>query len=426
MRLEFHKIRRLPPYVFEQVNIKKAALRAQGADVIDLGMGNPDLPTPPHIVEKLCETARKPDVHGYSASRGIMGLRKALVAYYGRRFGVKLDPNKEVVVTLGSKEGFANLAQAITSPGDTILVPNPSYPLHSFGFIMAGAAIRSVQAHSPEEYLSNLGRAIKHSVPPPTAMVVCYPANPTAQVVDLDFYKEVIKFAKKHEIWVLSDLAYTEIYFDEPPPSILQVDGAKDIAVEVTSMSKTYAMAGWRVGFAAGNERLIGALARVKSYLDYGAFTPVQVAAAAALNGPQDCVDEFREIYRSRRDAMVESFGRAGWEIPEPKASMFAWAPIPPIFKEAGSLEFSLKLIEEAHVAVAPGAGFGEHGDGYVRLALVENEQRIRQAARNVRKFLESYGVNVPKEVREPKPLKPEAEAARAKKAAGSAKSNAE
>jgi alanine-synthesizing transaminase len=424
MRLEFHKIRRLPPYVFEQVNIKKAALRAQGADVIDLGMGNPDLPTPPHIVEKLCETARKPDVHGYSASRGIMGLRKALVGYYGRRFGVKLDPNKEVVVTLGSKEGFANLAQAITSPGDTILVPNPSYPLHSFGFIMAGAAIRSVQAHSPEEYLSNLGRAIKHSVPPPTAMVVCYPANPTAQVVDLDFYKEVIKFAKKHEIWVLSDLAYTEIYFDEPPPSILQVDGAKDIAVEVTSMSKTYAMAGWRVGFAAGNERLIAALARVKSYLDYGAFTPVQVAAAAALNGPQDCVDEFREIYRSRRDAMVESFGRAGWEIPEPKASMFAWAPIPSIFKEQGSLEFSLKLIEEAHVAVAPGAGFGEHGDGHVRLALVENEQRIRQAARNVRKFLESYGVNVPKEIKEPKPLKPEAEAARAKKAAG-AKSNA-
>jgi alanine-synthesizing transaminase len=424
MRLEFHKIRRLPPYVFEQVNIKKAALRAQGADVIDLGMGNPDLPTPPHIVEKLCETARKPDVHGYSASRGIMGLRKALVAYYGRRFGVKLDPNKEVVVTLGSKEGFANLAQAITSPGDTILVPNPSYPLHSFGFIMAGAAIRSVQAHSPEEYLSNLGRAIKHSVPPPTAMVVCYPANPTAQVVDLDFYKEVIKFAKKHEIWVLSDLAYTEIYFDQPPPSILQVDGAKDIAVEVTSMSKTYAMAGWRVGFAAGNERLISALARVKSYLDYGAFTPVQVAAAAALNGPQDCVDEFREIYRSRRDAMTESFGRAGWEIPQPKASMFAWAPIPAVFKEQGSLEFSLKLIEEAHVAVAPGAGFGEHGDGHVRLALVENEQRIRQAARNVRKFLESYGVNVPKEIKEPKPLKPEAEAARARKA-GATKSNA-
>ena len=405
MRLDFHKIRRLPPYVFEQVNITKAALRTEGADVIDLGMGNPDLPTPPHIVEKLCETARKPEVHGYSASRGIMGLRRALSAYYDRRFGVKLDPNKEVVVTLGSKEGFANLAQAIAAPGDTILVPNPSYPLHSFGFIMAGAAIRSVQAHSPEEYLSNLGRAVKHSVPPPTAMVVCYPANPTAQVVELDFYKEVIKFAKKHEIWVLSDLAYTEIYYGDPPPSILQVDGAKDIAVEVTSMSKTYAMAGWRVGFAAGNERLIAALARVKSYLDYGAFTPVQVAAAAALNGPQDCVDEMREIYRTRRNAMVESFTRAGWEIPEPKASMFAWAPIPEPFREAGSLEFSLRLIKEAHVAVAPGAGFGEHGDGHVRLALVENEQRIRQAARNIRKFLEANGVKVKPE-KEPKASK--------------------
>ncbi len=402
MRLDFHKIRRLPPYVFEQVNVTKAALRAEGHDVIDLGMGNPDLPTPPHIVEKLRETSLNPDVHGYSASRGIMGLRKALVAYYDRRFGVKLSPTKEVVVTLGSKEGFANLAQAISAPGDTIIVPNPSYPLHSFGFIMAGASIRSVQAHSPEEYLSNLGRAVKHSIPAPTAMVVCYPANPTAQVVDLDFYKEVIKFAKKHEIWVLSDLAYTEIYYDDPPPSILQVDGAKDIAVEVTSMSKTYAMAGWRVGFAAGNEALIGALARVKSYLDYGAFTPVQVAAAAALNGPQDCVDEMRAIYKSRRDAMVESFTRAGWEIPEPKASMFAWAPIPEPFREMGSLEFSLRLIKEAHVAVAPGSGFGEHGDGHVRLALVENEQRIRQAARNIRKFLEANGVKE-KPVKAPK-----------------------
>jgi alanine-synthesizing transaminase len=411
MMLDFHKIRRLPPYVFEQVNVTKAGLRANGADVIDLGMGNPDLPTPPHIVEKLRETALNPDVHGYSASRGIMGLRKALVGYYGRRFGVKLDPAKEVVVTLGSKEGFANLAQAIAAPGDTIIVPNPSYPLHSFGFIMAGASIRSVEAHSPEQYLSNLGRAVRHSIPSPTAMVVCYPANPTAQVVDLDFYKEVVKFAKKHEIWVLSDLAYTEIYYGDPPPSILQVDGAKDIAVEVTSMSKTYAMAGWRVGFAAGNEKLIAALARVKSYLDYGAFTPVQVAAATALNGPQDCVDEQREIYRTRRNAMVESFGRAGWEIPEPKASMFAWAPIPQPFREIGSLEFSLRLIKEAHVAVAPGAGFGEHGDNYVRLALVENEQRIRQAARNVRKFMEANGVKVKPE-KEPK-AKPEGAPAR-------------
>jgi alanine-synthesizing transaminase len=415
MMLDFHKIRRLPPYVFEQVNVTKAGLRASGADVIDLGMGNPDLPTPPHIVEKLRETALNPDVHGYSASRGIPGLRKALAAYYDRRFGVKLDPGKEVVVTLGSKEGFANLAQAIAAPGDTIIVPNPSYPLHSFGFIMAGASIRSVEAHSPEQYLSNLGRAVRHSIPAPTAMVVCYPANPTAQVVDLDFYKEVVKFAKKHEIWVLSDLAYTEIYYGDPPPSILQVDGAKDIAVEVTSMSKTYAMAGWRVGFAAGNEKLISALARVKSYLDYGAFTPVQVAAAAALNGPQDCVTEQREIYRTRRNAMVESFSRAGWDIPEPKASMFAWAPIPEPFREMGSLEFSLRLIKEAHVAVAPGAGFGEHGDNYVRLALVENEQRIRQAARNVRKFLEANGVK-PKVEKEPKP---KAEVTPIKKVAG-------
>ena len=415
MMLDFHKIRRLPPYVFEQVNVTKAGLRANGADVIDLGMGNPDLPTPPHIVEKLRETALNPDVHGYSASRGIMGLRTALVGYYDRRFGVKLDPGKEVVVTLGSKEGFANLAQAIAAPGDTIIVPNPSYPLHSFGFIMAGASVRSVEAHSPEQYLSNLGRAVRHSIPAPTAMVVCYPANPTAQVVELDFYKEVVKFAKKHEIWVLSDLAYTEIYYGDPPPSILQVDGAKDIAVEVTSMSKTYAMAGWRVGFAAGNEKLIAALARVKSYLDYGAFTPVQVAAAAALNGPQDCVSEQREIYRTRRNAMVESFGRAGWDIPEPQASMFAWAPIPEPFREMGSLEFSLRLIKEAHVAVAPGAGFGEHGDNYVRLALVENEQRIRQAARNVRKFLEANGVK-PKVEKEPKP---KAEVTPIKKVAG-------
>ena len=415
MMLDFHKIRRLPPYVFEQVNVTKAGLRANGADVIDLGMGNPDLPTPPHIVEKLRETALDPNVHGYSASRGIPGLRKALAAYYDRRFGVKLDPGKEVVVTLGSKEGFANLAQAIAAPGDTIIVPNPSYPLHSFGFIMAGASVRSVEAHSPEQYLSNLGRAVRHSIPAPTAMVVCYPANPTAQTVELDFYKEVVKFAKKHDIWVLSDLAYTEIYYGDPPPSILQVDGAKDIAVEVTSMSKTYAMAGWRVGFAAGNEKLISALARVKSYLDYGAFTPVQVAAAAALNGPQDCVSEQREIYRTRRNAMVESFGRAGWDIPEPKASMFAWAPIPEPFREMGSLEFSLRLIKEAHVAVAPGAGFGEHGDNYVRLALVENEQRIRQAARNVRKFLEANGVK-PKAEKE---LKPKADVTPIKKVAG-------
>ena len=379
MNTDFHKIRRLPPYVFEQVNRTKAALRAQGADIIDLGMGNPDMPTPEHIVDKLCETARRPDVNGYSASRGIKGLRRAVTNYYQRRFDVSLDMDREVIVTLGSK--------------DVILSPDPSYPLHSFGFIIAGASIRSVPAHTPEEYLSNLSKAVKYCVPPPTAMVLCFPSNPTAEVCDLDFYKEAVKFARKHDLIVLSDLAYNEIYFDEPTPSILQVDGAKDIAVEFTTMSKTYSMAGWRIGFVAGNEKLVGALGRVKSYLDYGAYTPIQVAAAAALDGPQDCVDEFRQIYRSRRDVLVESFTRAGWPIPSPKASMFAWAPIPEPLKEMGSLEFSLQLINEAHVAVAPGAGFGEQGDGHVRIALVENEQRIRQAARNIRKFLQSRGI---------------------------------
>lgn len=393
MNTEFHKIRRLPPYVFEQVNRSKAALRAEGADIIDLGMGNPDLPTPKHIVDKLVETARKPDVNGYSASRGIPGLRRAVTDYYKRRFDVTLDKNKEVIVTLGSKEGFANLAQAISAPGDVILSPDPSYPLHSFGFIIAGASIRAVPAPSPEDYLRNLEKAVKHCVPPPTAMVLCYPSNPTAEVCDLEFYKDAVKFAKKHDLWILSDLAYNEIYFEEPTPSILQVDGAKDIAVEFTTMSKTYSMAGWRMGFVAGNETLISALARVKSYLDYGAYTPIQVAAVAALDGPQDCVDEFRQIYKQRRDVLVESFGRAGWAIPSPKASMFAWAPIPEPLRHLGSLEFSLMLMNEAHVAVAPGAGFGEHGDGHVRIALVENEQRIRQAARNIRKFMSRHGV---------------------------------
>ena len=390
MQSEFHRIRRLPPYVFEEVNRLKAEARARSEDIIDFGMGNPDMPTPPHIVEKLIETARDPRSNRYSASRGIKGLRRAMAAYYKRRFGVTLDPDREVIATLGSKEGFANLAQAITAPGDVILVPNPAYPIHAFGFILAGAAIRHVPATSPEEYLSSLGRAVRHSVPSPTALVVNYPSNPTAQVVGLDFYREVVAFAKKHEIWVLSDLAYADIYFDEanPPPSILEIEGAKDIAVEFQSLSKSYAMPGWRMGFAAGNQRLIGALARIKSYLDYGAYTPVQVAAAAALNGPQDCVGEMRAIYRSRRDVLVETMARAGWNIPAPPASMFAWAPIPEQFRDAGSLEFSKQLLVHAKVAVSPGLGFGEYGEGYVRIALVENEHRIRQAARNVKRFL--------------------------------------
>ena len=390
MQPDFHKIRRLPPYVFEEVNRLKAEARGRGEDIIDFGMGNPDMPTPKHIVDKLVEAARDPRTNRYSASRGIKGLRRAMAAYYKQRFGVTLDPDSEVIAALGSKEGFANLAQAITAPGDVVLVPNPAYPIHAYGFIMAGAAIRHVPSTSPEEYLSRIGAAVRHSVPSPSALVVNYPSNPTAQTVGLDFYKEIIAFARKHEIWVLSDLAYADIYFDEPPPSILQIDGARDIAIEFQSLSKTYAMPGWRMGFAAGNKKLISALARIKSYLDYGAYTPVQVAAAAALGGPQDCVAEIRAIYRSRRNVLVECMGRAGWKIPAPAASMFAWAPIPEEFRAMGSLEFSKRLLVDAKVAVSPGLGFGEYGEGYVRIALVENEHRIRQAARNVKKFLSS------------------------------------
>ncbi|MEN9856206.1 MAG: hypothetical protein RLZZ157_1332 [Pseudomonadota bacterium] len=387
---DFYKIKRLPPYVFEEVNKLKARMRAAGTDIIDFGMGNPDLPVPEHIVEKLVENARKPRTNRYSASKGIPGLRRAMAGYYDRRFGVSLNPDTEVIATLGSKEGFANLAQAICAPGDVIIAPNPSYPIHAFGFIMAGGVIRSVEAHSPEQYLSGISRAVRHSVPPPIAMIVCYPANPTAQVVELDYYKDVVALAKKHDMLVISDMAYSEIYFDEnkPPPSILQVDGAKDVVVEVNTLSKTYSMAGFRVGFALGNARVIAALARVKSYLDYGAYTPVQVAATEALNGPQECVAEMRAIYKARRDAMVDSFARAGWEVPEPQASMFVWSSIPEKFRHLGSVEFSKRLIEKAGVAVAPGAGFGEYGDEHVRIALVENEQRIRQAARNIKRFL--------------------------------------
>jgi alanine-synthesizing transaminase len=393
MTHDFHRIRRLPPYVFEEVNRLKAGLRAKGVDIIDFGMGNPDMPTPQHIVDKLIETVQKPKAHGYSASKGIPGLRRAMAGYYARRFGVSLNPDTEVVSTLGSKEGFANLAQALTAPGDVIICPDPAYPIHAYGFIMAGGVIRHVPALSPEDYLSGISRAVKHSAPPPSVLIVSYPSNPTAQWVDLDFYKEIVALAKKHELLVLSDIAYSEIYFDDnPPPSILQVDGAKDLAVEVNSLSKTYAMAGWRVGMVVGNARICAALSRVKSYLDYGAFTPIQVAAAAALNGPQDCVEEIRNTYKARRDVLVSSMARAGWDIPSPPASMFAWAPIPEAFREAGSMTFAKLLIEEAGVAVAPGLGFGEYGEGYVRIGLVENEHRIRQAARNVKKFLQQSG----------------------------------
>ncbi len=388
---DFHRVKRLPPYVFEQVNRLKAQARANGADIVDLGMGNPDLPAPAHVIAKLVETAGKPRTDRYSASKGIAGLRRAQAGYYERRFGVKLNPDTQVVATLGSKEGFANMAQAITAPGDVVIVPNPSYPIHAFGFLIAGGVIRSVNADPTPEFFNHLERAVVHSIPKPIAVVVCYPSNPTADVASLDFYRDLVAFAKKHEIFILSDLAYAEVYFDgAPPPSVLQIPGANDVAVEFTSMSKTYSMAGWRIGFAVGNERLLAALARVKSYLDYGAFTPIQVAAAAALNGPDDCIREMRAIYKRRRDVLVESFSQAGWDIPAPQATMFAWAPLPEKVRHLRSLEFSKLMIEKADVAVAPGIGFGEFGDEYVRLAIVENEQRIRQAARGVRRFFDT------------------------------------
>ena len=386
---EFHKIRRLPPYVFEQVNRLKASARARGSDIIDLGMGNPDLPTPQIIVDKLCEAVQDPRTHRYSTSKGIPGLRRAQAGYYERRFGVKLDPDSQIVATLGSKEGFANMAQAITAPGDVVLVPNPTYPIHSFGFIMSGGVVRSITADPEDNFFEHLDRAVQHSTPKPTALILNYPSNPTAKLATLEFYKEVVAYAKKHNIIILSDLAYAEIYFDDtPPPSILQVPGAIDIAVEFTSMSKTFSMPGWRMGFAVGNERLVAALTRVKSYLDYGAFTPIQVATAAALNGSDECIIAARETYRRRRDVLVETFANAGWDVPPPPATMFAWAPIPQKYKHLGSLEFTKLLIEKTEIAVAPGIGFGEYGDDYVRIALVENQQRIRQAARNLRKFL--------------------------------------
>ena len=388
MAHDFHRIKRLPPYVFAEVNEMKARARAAGDDIIDFGMGNPDLPTPAHIVEKLAETVRDPRTHRYSNSRGIPGLRRALCAYYGRRFGIDLDPEREAIVTLGSKEGLANLAQAITAPGDITLVPNPSYPIHQFGFIIADGAVRYIPAEPGPAFLDALERAVVHSVPKPIAVIMNYPSNPTTFMADLDFYGAVVDFCRSQEIFIMSDLAYAEIYFESPPPSILQVPGAKDIAIEFTSMSKTYSMPGWRIGFAAGNRQLIAALARVKSYLDYGAFTPVQVAAAAALNGPQDCVEMARRTYRERRDVLIGGLARAGWQVPAPPATMFAWAPLPERFSNLGSLEFSKLLLKEAKVAVSPGAGFGEHGEGFVRIALVENKQRIRQATRNIARFL--------------------------------------
>jgi alanine-synthesizing transaminase len=397
---DFYRIKRLPPYVIAEVNAMRAAARAAGEDIIDLGMGNPDLPPPAHVIEKLCEVAQKPNAHGYSQSKGIPGLRRAQANYYARRFGVDVDPESEVVVTMGSKEGLASLATAITAPGDVVLAPNPSYPIHTFGFIIAGATIRAVPTTPDEHYFESLERAMNFTVPRPSVLVVNYPSNPTAETVDLAFYERLVAWARDHKVWILSDLAYSELYFDgKPTRSILEVKGAKDVAVEFTSLSKTYSMAGWRIGFAVGNKKLIAAMTRVKSYLDYGAFTPIQAAACAAINGPQDIVESNRQLYHRRRDVLVESFGRAGWDIPSPPASMFAWAPLPPALAHLGSLEFSKQLLTHAKVAVAPGVGYGENGEGFVRIAMVENEQRLRQAARNVRKYLQSMGVNTPAKV---------------------------
>jgi len=396
MEQEFHKIKRLPPYVFAEVNALKAQARQAGRDIVDFGMGNPDQPPPQHVIDKLTEAAQNPRAHGYSTSRGIPGLRKALAAYYSRRFGVELDPETEAIVTLGSKEGLANLAQAITSPGDVLIVPNPSYPIHAFGFIIAGAALRSLplagfddtETEFRRAFMREMERAVRHSVPKPLAVVLNYPANPTTRTVDLDFYGEVVEFCRHHGVYIISDIAYSEVYFeDNPPPSVLQVPGAREVAVEFSSLSKTYSMPGWRLGFCAGNPKLIAALARVKSYLDYGAFTPVQVAGTAALNGPQDCVAEMRARYRSRRDVLIRGLNQAGWPVEPPGASMFAWAPIPPAYRHLGSLAFAKLLLEKADVAVSPGVGFGEYGDSYVRLALVENEHRTRQAIRNLKAF---------------------------------------
>ena len=388
---EFYRIKRLPPYVFAEVNKLKAKLRADGRDIIDFGFGNPDLPTPQHVIDKLIETVQKPRVTGYSASRGIKGLRQACSRYYERRFDVKLDAEDQVIATIGSKEGFANLAQAITAPGDVIYAPDPSYPLHAYGFVMAGAKIQGIPAITADEYLVGVKDALAKADKPPMAIVVCFPSNPTGMTAERSFYDEIVAIAKEHDIIILSDLAYSEIYFGDPPPSIFEfVDPEEIMAVETISLSKTYSMAGWRMGFAVGNRRLIAALTRVKSYLDYGAFTPIQVAACAALDGPQDCIDEARAVYRKRRDVLVEAFGRAGWDIPSPDASMFAWAPLPPKFAYLGSVEFSKMLMQEAGVAVSPGVGFGENGEGYVRMALVENEQRIRQAARNLKSLLQN------------------------------------
>ncbi len=383
---EFHRIKRLPPYVFNIVNELKAAARARGEDIIDFGMGNPDQPTPPHIVTKLVEAAQRGDTHRYSISRGIPRLRRAICHWYRERYQVELDPETQAIVTIGSKEGLAHLALACVGPGDSVLVPNPAYPIHPYGFVIAGADIRHVPLVPGVDFFEKLREAITDSWPRPKMLVLNFPGNPTTQCVELEFFQKVVDIAREYNIWVIHDLAYADIVFDGyKAPSILQIEGAEDVAVEFFSLSKSYNMPGWRVGFMCGNKTLVAALARIKSYLDYGMFTPIQVAAITALEGPQDCVREISDMYERRRNVLCDGLNASGWPVERPKATMFVWAPIPEAYREMGSLEFSKKLLKEAKVAVSPGIGFGEHGDNYVRFGLIENEHRTRQAIRGIR-----------------------------------------
>lgn len=394
MEEQFQRIQRLPPYVFSIVGDLKQAARAAGEDIIDFGMGNPDQPTPPHIVEKMVEAAQRPDTHRYSQSKGIPRLRKAISDWYRHRYDVELDPETETIVTLGSKEGLAHLALATTGPGDAILVPNPSYPIHPYGFVISGADIRHVPMGDGDEFFTELENAIRNSWPKPKMLVLNFPSNPTTDCVELPFFEKVVAIAREHQIWVVQDLAYADLCFDGyVAPSILQVEGAREVAVEFFSMSKSYNMPGWRIGFCCGNSTLVGALARMKSYLDYGMFTPIQVAAIAALEGDQSCVSEINSMYRSRRDVLCEGLNSSGWPVKPPKATMFVWAQIPEAYRELGSLEFSKKLLKDANVAVSPGIGFGEYGEGYVRFGLIENEHRTRQAIRNIKRMFREDGV---------------------------------
>tara|TARA_B110000503_G_scaffold132347_1_gene208198 strand:- start:345 stop:1550 length:1206 start_codon:yes stop_codon:yes gene_type:complete len=387
----FPRIERLPPYVFNIIGELKSAARARGEDIIDFGMGNPDQPTPQHIVDKMCDTAMRGDTHGYSQSKGIPRLRKAICDWYQRRYDVTLDPNSEAIVTLGSKEGLAHLALATTGTGDSILVPNPSYPIHPYGFVISGADLRHVPMTDEDTFFTELENAIRNTYPQPKMLVLNFPSNPTGQCVELSFFEKIVAMAKEAGIWVVHDLAYADLCFDGyVAPSILQVPGARDVAVEFYTLSKSYNMPGWRVGFCCGNAELIGALSRLKSYLDYGIFTPIQVAAIAALEGDQQCVADICEMYRVRRDVLCDGLNEAGWPVTPPKATMFVWAQIPEKFRHMGSVEFSKLLLKDAGVAVSPGIGFGDYGEGYVRFGLIENEQRTRQALRGIRRVLRS------------------------------------